>query len=94
MQLSVCRWGTPSYPFVFAAAGVKPEQAAKLASKHFACGSSFQKGQPGLKPFVEIQVGQCRRRLHVLLRFCQHREHCAVTRDSHDRDMALGLTGS
>ncbi|CDI87441.1 translation initiation factor SUI1 domain-containing protein, putative [Eimeria praecox] len=34
---------------------VKQEQAAKLASKHFACGSSFQKGQPGQMPFVEIQ---------------------------------------
>lgn len=35
--------------------GVKQEMAAKLASKHFACGSSFQKGQPGQAPFVEIQ---------------------------------------
>ncbi|CDJ32457.1 translation initiation factor SUI1 domain-containing protein, putative [Eimeria mitis] len=36
-------------------ASVKQEQVAKLASKHFACGSSFQKGQPGQMPFVEIQ---------------------------------------
>lgn len=35
--------------------GVKQEVAAKLASKHFACGSCFQKGQPGQIPFVEIQ---------------------------------------
>lgn len=35
--------------------GVKQEMVAKLASKHFACGSSFQKGQPGQAPFVEIQ---------------------------------------
>ncbi|CDJ46695.1 translation initiation factor SUI1 domain-containing protein, putative [Eimeria brunetti] len=35
--------------------GVKQEQAARLASKQFACGASFQKGQPGQMPFVEIQ---------------------------------------
>ncbi|XP_026194126.1 translation machinery-associated protein 22 [Cyclospora cayetanensis] len=41
-------WGLENF-------GVKQEVAAKLASKHFACGSSFQKGQPGQAPSVEIQ---------------------------------------
>ncbi|KAL8271992.1 hypothetical protein Esti_004116 [Eimeria stiedai] len=36
---------------------VKPDLVAKAASKYFACGASFQKGQPGQAPFVEIQGG-------------------------------------
>ncbi|CDJ68135.1 translation initiation factor SUI1 domain-containing protein, putative [Eimeria necatrix] len=47
-KCSTCVWGLEHF-------GVKQEQAAKLASKHFACGASFQKGQPGQMPFVEIQ---------------------------------------
>lgn len=35
--------------------GVKQELAAKLASKQFACGSCFQKGQAGQASYVEIQ---------------------------------------
>ncbi|KAL8455835.1 hypothetical protein Emag_000409 [Eimeria magna] len=34
---------------------VKPDLVAKAASKYFACGASFQKGQPGQASFIEIQ---------------------------------------
>lgn len=37
-------------------AGVKPEQVARLAAKHFACGASAQKEAAGQPPCVEIQV--------------------------------------
>lgn len=44
-----------------------------MASKQFACGSSFQKGQPGQAPYVEIQVRLTVKRVNFL---CELRGIC------------------